>query len=74
MKKAREFAPAYPESQCYSVAVNDIGDGYEYPEFRDLHAWCRFVLFLTLGVWNWKCPARQSVVAGDVFCLRLPLA
>jgi hypothetical protein len=29
--------------------VNDIGDGYEYTEFRDLHAWCRFVLFLTLG-------------------------
>ena len=49
-------AEAHPESQCFCVSVNDIKEGYEYPEVvrfeideQDLSSYLRAADFLGVG-------------------------
>src|SRR5436190_16046735 len=49
-------AAAHPQSQCLSVSVNDIQDGYEYPEVvrfeieeQDLSSYLRAADFLNIS-------------------------
>ncbi len=49
-------ATAYPQSQCFSVSVNDIQGGYEYPEVvrfeieeQDLPSYLRAADFLNIS-------------------------
>ena len=49
-------AAAHPHSQCFSVSVNDIKSGYDYPEVvrfeieeQDLSSYLRAADFLNIG-------------------------
>ena len=49
-------AAAYPDNQCFAVAVNDIQGHYEYPEVvrfeieeQDLSSYLRAADFLNIG-------------------------
>jgi len=64
-------AAAHPQSQCFSVAVNDIGDGYEYPEVvrfeieeQDLSSYLRAADFLNISNVDIVCLQHEFGIFG----------
>src|SRR5678815_4135776 len=64
-------ATAYPQSQCLSVSVNDIGDGYEYPEVvrfeieeQDLSSYLRAADFLNISNVDIVCLQHEFGIFG----------
>src|SRR2546422_3277941 len=64
-------APAYPQSQCLSVSVNDIKAGYEYPdvvrfeiEEQDLPSYLRAADFLNIGNVDIVCLQHEFGIFG----------
>src|SRR5258708_34000744 len=59
-------AAAHPQSQCFSVSVNDIQGGYEYPEVvrfeiegKVLSSYLRAAAFLNISVVDIFCLQHQ---------------
>jgi glycosyltransferase involved in cell wall biosynthesis len=64
-------ADAHPQSQCFSVAVNDIREGYEYPEVvrfeigeRDLPSYLRAADFLNISNVDIVCLQHEFGIFG----------
>jgi glycosyltransferase involved in cell wall biosynthesis len=64
-------ATAHPQSQCFAVAVNDIGDGYEYPEVvrfeieeQDLSSYLRAADFLNISNVDIVCLQHEFGIFG----------
>src|SRR5260370_2628867 len=64
-------AAAHPESQCFSVSVNDIEGGYEYPEMvrfeieeQDLSSYLRAADFLNIGNVDIVCLQHEFGIFG----------
>ena len=64
-------ATAHPQSQCISVSVNDIQDGYEYPEEvrfeieeQDLSSYLRAADFLNIGNVDIVCLQHEFGIFG----------
>ncbi len=64
-------ATAYPESQCFSVSVNDIKGGYEYPgvvhfeiEEQDLPSYLRAADFLNISEVDIVCLQHEFGIFG----------
>jgi glycosyltransferase involved in cell wall biosynthesis len=64
-------AAAYPENQCFAVAVNDIQAGYEYPEVvrfeieeQDLSSYLRAADFLNIGNVDVVCLQHEFGIYG----------
>jgi glycosyltransferase involved in cell wall biosynthesis len=64
-------ANAYPRSQCFSVSVNDIKDGYEYPEIvrfeieeQDLSSYLRAADFLNISDVDIVCLQHEYGIFG----------
>jgi glycosyltransferase involved in cell wall biosynthesis len=66
-------ATAYPQSQCLCVAVNDIKDGYEYPdvvrfeiEEQDLPSYLRAADFLNISNVDIVCLQHEFGIFGGL--------
>lgn len=66
-------AGAYPQSQCFSVAVNDIKDGYEYPEVvrfeieeQDVSSYLRAADFLNINNVDIVCLQHEFGIFGGL--------
>ncbi len=64
-------ASAYPQSQCFSVSVNDIKSGYEYPEVvrfeieeQDLSSYLRAADFLNISNVDIVCLQHEFGIFG----------
>lgn len=64
-------AAAYPQSQCFSVSVNDIKNGYEYPEVvrfeieeQDLSSYLRAADFLNISNVDIVCLQHEFGIFG----------
>ncbi|HEY6344960.1 MAG TPA: glycosyltransferase family 4 protein [Bryobacteraceae bacterium] len=64
-------ATAHPQSQCFAVSVNDIKDGYEYPEVvhfeieeQDLSSYLRAADFLNIGNVDIVCLQHEFGIYG----------
>src|SRR4029453_9749989 len=64
-------AAAHPQSQCFAVSVNDIGDGYEYPEVvrfeieeEDLSSYLRAADFLNISDVDIVCLQHEFGIFG----------
>ena len=64
-------AAAHPQSQCFAVSVNDIGDGYEYPEVvrfeieeQDLSSYLRAADFLNISNVDIVCLQHEFGIFG----------
>jgi len=64
-------ATAYPRSQCFAVAVNDIKGGYEYPELvrfeieeQDLSSYLRAADFLNISNVDVVCLQHEFGIYG----------
>jgi len=64
-------AAAYPQSQCFAVAVNDIAGGYEYPEVvrfeieeQDLSSYLRAADFLNISNVDIVCLQHEFGIFG----------
>ena len=64
-------AAAHPQSQCFSVSVNDIKDGYEYPEVvrfeieeQDLSSYLRAADFLNISNVDIVCLQHEFGIYG----------
>src|SRR5579863_9439233 len=64
-------AAAHPQSQCFSVSVNDIPDGYEYPdvvrfeiEEQDLSSYLRAADFLNISNVDIVCLQHEFGIFG----------
>src|SRR5690242_12174742 len=64
-------ASAYPQSQCFCVSVNDIKDGYEYPEVvrfeieeQDLSSYLRAADFLNISNVDIVCLQHEFGIFG----------
>src|SRR6266545_1533623 len=64
-------AAAHPQSQCFSVSVNDIEGGYEYPEVvrfeieeQDLSSYLRAADFLNIGNVDIVCLQHEFGIFG----------
>src|SRR6476660_9211177 len=64
-------AAAHPQSQCFAVSVNDIGDGYEYPEVvrfeieeQDLSSYVRAADFLNISNVDIVCLQHEFGIFG----------
>src|SRR5207247_1662999 len=64
-------AAAHPQSQCLSVSVNDIQDGYEYPEVvrfeieeQDLSSYLRAADFLNISNGDICCVQHEFGIFG----------
>jgi len=64
-------AAAHPQSQCFSVSVNDIGDGYDYPEVvrfeieeQDLSSYVRAADFLNISNVDIVCLQHEFGIFG----------
>ena len=64
-------AAAHPQSQCFSVSVNDIKDGYDYPEVvrfeieeQDLSSYFRAADFLNIGNVDIVCLQHEFGIFG----------
>jgi len=64
-------ADAHPQSQCFSVSVNDIKDGYEYPEVvrfeieeQDLASYLRAADFLNISNVDIVCLQHEFGIYG----------
>ena len=64
-------AAAYPQSQCFSVSVNDIKGGYEYPEVvhfeieeQDLSSYLRAADFLNISNVDVVCLQHEFGIFG----------
>jgi glycosyltransferase involved in cell wall biosynthesis len=64
-------AAAHPQSQCFSVSVNDIEGGYEYPEMvrfeieeQDLSSYLRAADFLNIGNVDIVCLQHEFGIFG----------
>ena len=64
-------ANAYPRSQCFSVSVNDIKAGYEYPEVvhfemeeQDLSSYLRAADFLNISNVDIVCLQHEFGIFG----------
>jgi glycosyltransferase involved in cell wall biosynthesis len=64
-------ASAYPETECFSVAVNDIPGGYEYPEVvrfeieeQDLASYLRAADFLNISNVDIVCLQHEFGIYG----------
>jgi len=64
-------AGAYPQSQCFSVSVNDIKGGYEYPEVvrfeieeQDLSSYLRAADFLNISNVDIVCLQHEFGIFG----------
>jgi hypothetical protein len=64
-------ATAYPQSQCFSVSVNDIQGGYEYPEVvrfeieeQDLPSYLRAADFLNISNVDIVCLQHEFGIFG----------
>jgi glycosyltransferase involved in cell wall biosynthesis len=64
-------AAAHPESQCFSVSVNDIKGGYEYPEVvrfeieeQDVSSYVRAADFLNIGNVDIVCLQHEFGIFG----------
>jgi glycosyltransferase involved in cell wall biosynthesis len=64
-------AAAHPQSQCFSVSVNDIQDGYEYPEVvhfeieeQDLSSYLRAADFLNISNVDIVCLQHEFGIFG----------
>ncbi|MFH1741107.1 MAG: glycosyltransferase family 4 protein [bacterium] len=64
-------ADAHPQSQCFSVSVNDIKDGYEYPEVvrfeieeQDLSSYLRAADFLNISNVDIVCMQHEFGIFG----------
>src|SRR6266849_6630939 len=64
-------AAAHPKSQCFSVAVNDIKSGYEYPEVvrfeveeQDLSSYQRAADFLNISNVDIVCLQHEFGIFG----------
>ena len=62
---------AYPKSQCFSVSVNDIKSGYEYPEVvrfeieeQDLSSYLRAADFLNINNVDIVCLQHEFGIYG----------
>lgn len=65
-------AAAHPQSQCFSVSVNDIKGGYEYPgvvrfeiEEQDLSSYLRAADFLNIGNVDIVCLQHEFGISDD---------
>ena len=65
------IATAYPQSQCFSVSVNDIQGGYEYPEVvrfeieeQDLPSYLRAADFLNISNVDIVCLQHEFGIFG----------
>ena len=65
------IAGAYPQSQCFCVSVNDIKDGYEYPdvvrfeiEEQDLSSYLRAADFLNISNVDVVCLQHEFGIYG----------
>ena len=68
---APAVAAAYPQSQCFAVAVNDIKGGYEYPEVvrfeieeQDLSSYLRAADFLNISNVDIVCLQHEFGIYG----------
>ena len=66
-------AAAYPQSQCFSVSVNDIQGGYEYPEVvrfeieeQDLSSYLRAADFLNISDVDIVCLQHEFGIFGGL--------
>src|SRR5271167_4086941 len=66
-------ATAHPQSQCFSVSVNDIKGGYEYPEVvrfeieeQDLSSYLRAADFLNIGNVDIVCLQHEFGIFGGL--------
>src|SRR5437867_7619608 len=64
-------AAAYPQSQCFSVSVNDIREGYQYPEVvrfeieeQDLSSYLRAADFLNISNVDIVCLQHEFGIFG----------
>jgi glycosyltransferase involved in cell wall biosynthesis len=64
-------ADAYPQSQCFCVSVNDIKDGYDYPEVvrfeieeQDLSSYLRAADFLNISNVDIVCLQHEFGIYG----------
>src|SRR6266850_6340329 len=64
-------AAAHPQSQCFSVSVNDIPGGYDYPdvvrfeiEEQDLSSYLRAADFLNIGNADIVCVQHEFGIFG----------
>ncbi|MGA2186009.1 MAG: glycosyltransferase family 4 protein [Bryobacteraceae bacterium] len=64
-------ATAYPQSQCFSVSVNDIKGGYDYPEVvrfeieeQDLSSYLRAADFLNISNVDMVCLQHEFGIFG----------
>ncbi len=64
-------AAAYPQSQCFSVSVNDIKEGYEYPDIvrfeideQDLSSYLRAADFLNISNVDIVCLQHEFGIFG----------
>src|ERR1700732_3822790 len=64
-------AAAHPQSQCFSVSVNDIKGGYEYPEVvrfeieeQDLSSYLRAADFLNISNVDMVCLQHEFGIFG----------
>jgi glycosyltransferase involved in cell wall biosynthesis len=64
-------AAAHPESQCFSVSVNDLKDGYDYPEVvrfeieeQDLSSYLRAADFLNISNVDMVCLQHEFGIFG----------
>ena len=64
-------AAAHPQSQCFCVSVNDIKDGYEYPEVvrfeieeQDLSSYLRAADFLNISNVDMVCLQHEFGIFG----------
>ncbi len=64
-------ATAYPESQCFAVAVNDVKGGYDYPEVvsfeieeQDLSSYLRAADFLNMSNVDVVCLQHEFGIYG----------
>jgi len=64
-------AAAHPQSQCFAVSVNDIGDGYEYPEVvrfeieeQDVSSYLRAADFLNISNVDIVCLQHEFGIFG----------
>jgi glycosyltransferase involved in cell wall biosynthesis len=64
-------AAAHPQSQCFSVSVNDTGDGYDYPEVvrfeieeQDLSSYVRAADFLNISNVDIVCLQHEFGIFG----------
>ncbi|HEY6346474.1 MAG TPA: glycosyltransferase family 4 protein [Bryobacteraceae bacterium] len=66
-------AAAHPQSQCFSVSVNDIKTGYDYPEVvrfeieeQDLSSYLRAADFLNIGNVDIVCLQHEFGIFGGL--------